>query len=237
MKLKKLADIIINEFKVKRNDVVLAYISFSEINLTDASQQDAVYLLKMILGNNGTLIMHDLADRHNHRYREISTENNSFTDPLFRDIEIFCKMPDPDTGTLFKEPFMVWGSLMNEISEKEKAGKDGLESGYLLDSLYQNSGKIIGMGVSRSSLSIINALYYLRLQRSAINQNASLDHSVLDKGHAGIGPDFSKQDLFDARNCQEFTSKLINQAYLSYKNEGIGYFMADIRSLYQKELQ
>lgn len=55
--LVQLADIIINEMNITRNDTVMVHSSLNKLKLIDSQPEDLIYLMKMLVGTQGTLLM------------------------------------------------------------------------------------------------------------------------------------------------------------------------------------
>lgn len=72
IKLVQLADIIINDMKITRNDTVIVHVSMAKVRLTDAHPDDLVFLLKMIIGTQGSLFIHETPS-----YKNESTSNST----------------------------------------------------------------------------------------------------------------------------------------------------------------
>jgi aminoglycoside N3'-acetyltransferase len=62
IKLVRLADIIIYDLNIKRNDTLYVHSSFRKLKLSDSNPEDFTYLLKMLVGTQGTLLMPNFSD-------------------------------------------------------------------------------------------------------------------------------------------------------------------------------
>ena len=55
IKLEEIAEVLLNEMNIRRGDIVMVHTSLQYIDLIDSQPEDLIFLLKMILGADGTL--------------------------------------------------------------------------------------------------------------------------------------------------------------------------------------
>ena len=146
IRLVQLADIIINDLKLKRNDIVMVYSSLERINLIDSKPEDLIYLLKMLTGTGGTLLMKvsgnmNLSDVAGHKL------NRS---------DIICELFRQTPGTILSrfegESFAAWGKMAENLAGEHYSTGDS--SGSLFSKLNILKAKIIGIGVTSDEIQI-----------------------------------------------------------------------------------
>lgn len=145
IKLVQLADIIANDLNIKRNDIVMVNCSLSHITLSDSKPEDLIYLLKMIVGTNGTLLLPVYSKDHPSAGSGIEVQGTNINNNLV--YELFRQMPDTFQSSNSAEPFAAWGSMAKKIAEDHSEGGDEIEPKDLLYKLCQMKAKIIGIGV------------------------------------------------------------------------------------------
>lgn len=145
IKLVQLADIIVTDLHLLRNDIVMVNCSLNNFTLTDSKPEDLIYLLKMIVGTKGTLLMSAFSKDH---FRAESGNGVKGTgNDKNRIYELFRQMPDTFRSSHSDEPFAVWGSLAKKIANNHSVGEDEKEPIDLYSILTQERAKIIGIGV------------------------------------------------------------------------------------------
>jgi aminoglycoside 3-N-acetyltransferase len=155
IKLVQLADIIINDLNIKRNDIVMVHTSLRNINLIDSHPEDLIYLLKMIVGTQGTLLMPTFSES---QYQALNYElpDNIRSASIRNDLinELFQQMPDAVQSNLPSESFAAWGTMAKSIADSSyKSGT--LDNNELFFKLSLLKAKIIGMGVSLTDFSFL----------------------------------------------------------------------------------
>jgi aminoglycoside N3'-acetyltransferase len=137
IKLVELADIFINDLKIKRNDVLMVQADLNIFKLADSMTEDLIYLLKMLVGKGGTILM---------PMRRAKLSGRGSID------ELFSQMPDTVSSLVNEEQFAVWGKMADYLTginqgKTEEHGHPGL-----YDKLAFIKGKIIGIGVSMEDI-------------------------------------------------------------------------------------
>jgi|ERR1035437_713652 aminoglycoside N3'-acetyltransferase len=152
IKLVQLADIIINDMHITRNDIVMVHISLNSLNLIDSTPADLIYLLKMLVGSGGTLLMQTSSESYtNHKLV------NQVPDALLRNElinELFRKMADTFQITDTAEKYAVWGGMAKNISEENNIIKKVNDKDNFFSKLCQMNAKIIGIGTPVSDLTL-----------------------------------------------------------------------------------
>lgn len=155
IKLIQLADIIINDMNIKRNDILMVHISLRNIDLIDAKPEDFIYLLKMIVGTGGTLLMPTYSENQN-KVKDLelpSDLQNAFSHYHLIN-ELFSQMPDTIQTLLPVGSFAAWGSIAKSISEECSSKENGKNKNDLFGKLCRLKAKIIGIGTPLSDVSL-----------------------------------------------------------------------------------
>jgi aminoglycoside N3'-acetyltransferase len=156
IKLVQLADIIINDLNIKRNDIVMVHTSLRSINLIDSHPEDLIYLLKMIVGAQGTLLMPTFLENQYQSLNYKLTSNNRSASNRYDLInELFRQMPDTIQSCVPAESFAVWGKMAKEIAEDNYISDTTFDKNEFFYKLFLIKAKIIGLGVSLTDLSFL----------------------------------------------------------------------------------
>jgi aminoglycoside N3'-acetyltransferase len=239
IKLVQLADIIINDMNITRNDIVMVHTSLHNINMIDFQPEDLIYLLKMIVGTKGTLLMPIFAESRN----KIINYELTYYDwsAFFRNdliIELFRQMPDTIQSCGTTESFVAWGKMAKNIAEDHYQFGNGFNKDNLFYKLYLMKAKIIGIGVPLPGFSFRNAIDYKdnkdSLQRySGISNKESIDFNVENiKG-------YYNHILFDTVNfkSQHKIFKHFEEGELRvFRKRGIPFFWINAEKFYSKTL-
>jgi aminoglycoside N3'-acetyltransferase len=122
IKLVQLADILVNDMHIKRNDCILVHASMSNINLVDATYGDLIFLLKMLVGVDGVLLMPVHSDDSQRNTSGNNSGNSVTNDPLN---ELFSKMPDTVRLKNQSGSYSMWGKLTKDTAgENVKIGEE-----------------------------------------------------------------------------------------------------------------
>lgn len=156
IKLVQLADIIINDLHITRNDIVLVHISLTNINLIDSTPEDLIFSLKMIVGTTGTLLIPICSERYSNsetttKARNILKRNNLIN-------ELFRQMPETFQSSNQLESFAAWGVMAKNITGSYTKTRDEIDRNSLLNKLGLVKAKIVGIGVPAVDYSYLNEL-------------------------------------------------------------------------------
>ena len=148
IRLVHLADIIINHMNIRRNDVVMVHPSLHNLNNCDFQPEDLIYLLKMIIGTEGTLLMPVFGKIN---LTQINTQpQHDKQDPFWgNDLisEAFQDMPDTIRVNYPGYTLAAWGKHANSMAEtinNTNLNLDKVSLGYKLNQL---KAKFIGLGM------------------------------------------------------------------------------------------
>jgi aminoglycoside 3-N-acetyltransferase len=155
IKLVQLADIIINDMKITRNDIVMVHASLDNINLVDFKPEDLIYLLKMIIGIGGTLLMPAFQETQNKV--PVSKLPHAICKGFSRYElinELFSQMPDTILSPCPAGTLAVWGRMAKNISEENNIIEKENDKDNFFGKLCQMNAKIIGIGTPVSDLTL-----------------------------------------------------------------------------------
>jgi aminoglycoside N3'-acetyltransferase len=158
IKLVRIADILINDMNIARNDIVMVHTSLRYINLIDSKPEDLIYLLKMIIGTGGTLLMPTFRENQNEFLSsELTNDLRSSIVSYGLINELFRRMPDTIQGSHQVESFAAWGKLAKSIAENHYSSDNGFDNNSLFYKLSLLKAKIIGIGVPLSNISFFHS--------------------------------------------------------------------------------
>jgi hypothetical protein len=142
IRLVQLADILVNDMHIKRNDCILVHSSLDRINLVDATHEDLIFLLKMLVGVEGALLMPAHSDENN-------PEHNSGTRPD-KDIlnVLFSKMPETVRLTSDSRSYTLWGKLLKDTPGENVKILEEAGAMKLLNKTEVRNVRIMGIGFS-----------------------------------------------------------------------------------------
>jgi hypothetical protein len=207
IKLIHLADVIINDMKITRNDFVMVNSSLSNINLIDSTPGDLIYLLKMIVGTGGTLLMpvpsgnnfatHEVKSTYD--LNDASVGNNTVN-------ELFKLLPDTIQITTKSGSFTLWGKVAKRISASKEKNESEIDADNFFFSLSLLKAKVIGIGTPLSSFPLIVTGH----------SNSIFTTVIQSKKQNVISKFFEKDELF------------------TFKNRGIPFFWMNTEKVYNK---
>jgi aminoglycoside N3'-acetyltransferase len=239
IKLVQLADIIINDMNITRNDIVMIHTSLRNINLIDSHPEDLIHLLKMIVGTQGTLLMPTFSESH---YKNLNSEllykirSASIRFDLIN--ESFRQMPDTIQSCLPTESFAAWGKMTKSLSEENSKSENGFDAKNLFGKLCLLSAKIIGIGVSLTDFSFLHTIgdilykdYPERYSKPIKKINVD---STGEKFTGHYLHDLS--DIIKSKSSDEI-SKFFEEVELrTFKKRGIPFFWLSAEKVYNKIL-
>jgi aminoglycoside 3-N-acetyltransferase len=157
LKLLHFADIIINHMNIRRNDVVLVHTSLHNLKHSDFQPEDLIYLLKMIIGTEGTLLM-PVFGKSNLAQFSSQSQNEKCNSLPGNDLitDVFQHMEDTITGNYPGYTLAAWGkhaNFMTETNNNTESSLDIVSLGYKLNQL---KAKFIGFGVPFTEFSFLN---------------------------------------------------------------------------------
>jgi hypothetical protein len=157
IKLLHFADIIINNMNIRRNDVVMVHTSLHKLKHCDFQPEDLIYLLKMIIGTEGTLLM-PVPGKINLTPIINQSQSDKYNPlPVKKQItDVFQHMADTISGDYPGYTLAAWGkhaNFLTETSSNTESIQDRVSLGYKLNQL---KAKFIGFGVPFTEFSFFN---------------------------------------------------------------------------------
>jgi len=234
IKLVQLADIIINQLNIRRNDVVLVNVSYHNFNLIDSTPRDLIHLLKMITGTQGTLIVPSLSKDHKIQSSGGFKKNGNEieNDDIF--FETFKQMADTTHINLPRESFAVWGKMAKKIAEDQQESDTTSGSNDMFFRLSQFKAKIIGIGVPLAQLYTGSASDY---SNKAGDNDKEINGSI---NSVGGKSDNSYQDtiynILRSKSRHELSELFPESDLKAFSRGGIHFFRADAERIYSKAI-
>jgi hypothetical protein len=232
-KLVQLADIIINDMNITRNDIVMVYTSFRNINLIDSHPEDLIYLLKMIVGTQGTLLMptfeENLGSIINSRlpYNKRSTffRNDSIN-------ELFRQMPDTIQSYYTAKSFAAWGKMAKKITEDHNKSELPYYNNDLFFKLSLYKAKIIGIGVSLTDISFGDTLD----KESPKRHPEPMEKENIDSTREKFASHYLNTfyDIIKSKSPHEISELFAVDELRVFKKREILFFRADAEKVYNK---
>jgi aminoglycoside N3'-acetyltransferase len=148
IKLVHLADIIINHMDIRRNDVLMVYTSLHDLKHADFQPEDFIYLLKMIIGTDGILLM---PVRDKSKLTQINTQSQLAKRDSLQGYDLisdaFLQMQDTISLNFPGYTLASWGDHADSITEPNDGADLNPNCISLRDTLSQMKAKFIGFGV------------------------------------------------------------------------------------------
>ncbi len=160
VRISDLADIIVSEMKLTRNDIVMVHASIQDVYIIDSKPEDLIYFLKMIVGTQGALLMPVSVYKTNnvkHNERSHHVSNLLYSDNPLN--EIFRQMTDTNQINLSDELYYWWGKIPKSITENNFMSSPEYSNNNSLCNLSRMKAKIIGIGTPYAKLSLFNTNY------------------------------------------------------------------------------
>lgn len=172
-KLLYFADIIINDMSIRRNDVVMVHTFFNNFKQRDFNPEDLIYLLKMIIGTGGTLLI-PKPERRNVEQNDAHVLNDKYNPLHFNDqiYEVFLQMPDTITGTFPGYTLAAWGKhsiFLTEFGNYTESGPGRLSLGHKLNQL---KAKFIGFTTPDKEFSFMDFSDH-KDRKTAVSDNSN----------------------------------------------------------------
>jgi aminoglycoside 3-N-acetyltransferase len=166
---------------IRRNDVVMVHTSLHNLKHSDFQPEDLIYLLKMIVGTEGTLLM-PVSDKIN--LTQINTQDQYDNDNSIpcNDLitDVFQQMSDTITGNFPGYTLAVWGKQANFLTEaynKAESSLDNVSPGYKLTQL---KAKFIGFGVPNKELSFLNFINHTGIKSAAFKDSVKFNYDSFE---------------------------------------------------------
>src|ERR1035437_1805274 len=210
IKLVQLADIIINHMNIRRNDVVIVHQSLHNIKHSDFQPEDVIYLLKMIIGKEGTLLM-PVFGKSNLAQFSSQSQNEKCNSLPGNDIitGLFQQMQDTIIGNYPNYTLAAWGKHAIFITETNTNIESGLDIVNLCHKLNEVKAKFIGIKVPSRKFSFFN---YSTQARSKILSSKYSD-KVHDKSLELI------MELFKENELKMFSKQGISYIWVDSEKE------------------
>jgi aminoglycoside N3'-acetyltransferase len=238
-KLVQLADIIINDMHVKRNDIVMVHISLGNIKLIDSTPEDLIFLLKMIVGTGGTLLMptyliNDSRDPNSASTFDIRSAFISY-DPI---VELFRQMPDTFQSCSPAESFAAWGGMAKNISEYHYKSENETFRDNLFYKLCQLKAKIIGIGIRVTDDSFLHSISKTNYKASTDRYSEVIKREGINTSRDPVTGIFQDDlpDILKSESPDKISKHFKPDELKVFQKKGIPFFRVNAEKAYNKIL-
>lgn len=233
IKLVQLADLLINDLNLNRNDIVLVNVSLTRFNLIDSTPTDLIHLLKMIVGTQGIILMPGISVDSDNDLSTGGSENKVkglAKDELIN--SIFRKLPDTVQSLLPSQSFSAWGSKAKLMTEIQQQSGLNTENNDLFFRLFKYQAKIVGIGVP------LNDFYLYPVPEKTnklINPEPIEDVRITSSGD-GSGTHFLNkfQDIIRSKSQLELSEIFTEDEVKVISKGGIPFFRIDAEKAFSK---
>lgn len=239
IKLEKIAEVILSELHLKRGDIVMVHSSLQYINLIDSRPEDLIYLLKMIIGTEGTLIMPTYVRKH----YDILYNKNTFdvkhslcSTGLIN--EVFRQMPDTIQSCHPLKSVAAWGKLARYITEDHYMSEFAFDKNSPFYKLFLTKGKIIGIGVPLANFSFLHTVDDTNDQYFPPRYSEPIIKECIDNdGNRRVGYyRHNLPDVVERVSPYRISRYFKDEEMREFKKGGVPYFSADSVKVYNKTL-
>jgi aminoglycoside N3'-acetyltransferase len=239
VKLENIAEVILNNFRLSRGDIVMVHTSLKYINLVDSRPEDLIHLLKMVIGTEGTLLMPVYARKHYdvlYSGKTLDIRNTLCSTGLIN--EVFRQMPDTIQSCHPLKSVAAWGRMACSLTDTHHLSELAFDENSPFYKLYLAKGKIIGIGVPLANFSFLHAIDDTNDQYFPRRYSVPVLKECIDI-------DGNKRQGYYRHNIPEVVERVSPyriSKYFQYdemrefKIKGVPYFWADSVKVYNKTL-
>jgi aminoglycoside N3'-acetyltransferase len=205
IKLVHFADIIINHLSIRRNNVLMVYTSLHDLKRYDFQPEDFIYLLKMIIGTEGILLM-PVTGKSNLTSINTQIQPDRYDSLQGNDLisDAFLQMPDTIRLNYPGYTLAAWGKNPNSITETSSNTDLNPDSTSLRYKLNQLKAKFFGFEVP-----VKNNLF---LNDSSHAKSKNISHKDTDSAYnESVGLIL---DLFEENEFRMITEQGISYRWL-----------------------
>lgn len=239
IKLERIAEIILNDLNLTRNDIVMVHSSFRYLNLIDAQPEDLIYLLKMIIGTNGTLLMPTFARNH---YDILNSKlpydirNALCSTGLIN--EIFRQMPDTIQSCHPLKSVAAWGKMAKYFTKDHYKSEFAFDQNSPFYKLFLLKAKIIGIGVPLENFSFLHSVDDTNSEFFPKRYSEPIKKECIDiNGKKKMGYyRHNLPEVVESTSPYRILRYFENDEMREFKKSGIPFFWADAEKVYNKTL-
>lgn len=239
IKLAKIADIIINDMNITRNDIVMVHTSLQYINLVDSQPEDLIYLLKMIIGSRGTLLMPTFARNH---YTVLNSElpyniRNAFCSTGLIN-EVFRQMPDTIQSCHPLKSVAAWGRMANYFTEDHYKSEFAFDQNSPFYKLFLLKAKIIGIGVPLEYFSFLHTVDDTNDKYFPKRYSEPIKKEIIDSnGEKKFGYyRYNLPEVVKQTSPYRISKYFEEDEMREFKKSGVPFFWANAEKVYDKTL-
>jgi len=239
IKLEEIAEVLLNEMNIRRGDIVMVHTSLQYIDLIDSQPEDLIFLLKMILGADGTLLMPTYPRKH---YKVLyskyafDVKNTPCSTGLIN--EIFRQLPDTIQSCHPLKSVAVWGKLAEYFTRDHYKSELAFDQNSPFYKLFIEKGKIIGVGVPLANFSFLHAVEDTNDQYFPRRYSDPLTKECIDiDGTRRTGQyRHNIPEVVDRVSPYRISKYFQDNEMREFKRGGIPFFLADSVKVYNKTL-
>ncbi len=239
IKLEKIAEVILNDMNLRRGDIVMVHTSLQYINLIDSRPEDLIFLLQMILGAEGTLLMPTYPRKHYqvlHSNSTFDVRKTLCSTGLIN--EIFRQMPDTVQSCHPLKSVAGWGKMAQYLTQDHYKSELAFDENSPFYKLFLEKGKIIGIGVPLANLSFLHTVEDTNDQYFPRRYSDPLAKECIDiDGTRRIGLyRHNLPEVVDRVSPYRILKYFQDNEMREFKKGGVPYFWADSVKVYNKTL-
>ena len=239
IRLEKIAEIVINDMNLTRNDIVMVHTSLHYINLIDSQPEDLIYLLKMIIGTEGTLLMPVYAKNH---YKVLNSKSPFNVKESFCSTglinEVFRQLPETIQSCHPLKSVAAWGKMADYFVKDHYKSEFAFDQNSPFYKLFLTKAKIIGIGVPLANFSFLHTIddtndkYFPKRYSEPI-----LKECIDQNGEKRIGNyRYNLPEIVESASPYRIVRYFDKDEMREFKKNCIPYFWADAEKVYNKTL-
>jgi len=239
IKLDRIAEILLDDIKLTRNDIVMVHTSLRYINLVDSQPEDLLFLIKMVIGTEGTLLMPTYA-KHNYKVLNSGSpfdlKKSLCSTGLIN--EIFRQMPDTIQSCHPLKSVAAWGKMASYFIEDHYKSEFAFDQNSPFYKLYVMKAKIIGIGVPLANFSFLHTIDDTNDQYFPKRYSDPIEKECIDyNGERKIGNyRCNIPEVVESVSPYRISKYFEKDEMREFKKSGIPFFWADAEKVYNKTL-
>lgn len=237
--LEKIAEIVIKDMNLDRNDIVMVHTSLHYINLIDSQPEDLIYLLKMIVGTEGTILMPVYSKNH---YKVLYSKSPfNVKDTLCSTglvNEVFRQLPDTIQSCHPLKSVAAWGKMAYYFTKDHYKSEFAFDQNSPFYKLFLSKARIIGIGVPLANFSFLHTIDDTNEQYFPKRYSEPIIKECIDtNGDKIIGNyRYNLPEIVESVSPYRILKYFEKDEMREFKKNGIPFFCADAEKVYNKTL-
>jgi aminoglycoside 3-N-acetyltransferase len=239
--LPQLADLLINNMGLRRGDTIMVHTSLHHIRSQHFSPEDVIYLLMMIVGKEGTLIMPTFTAKHYtflYKKKPFDCRKTMGKNGLIN--ELFRMMLETKRSCHPLKSVAAWGKNADYLIKDHHLSECAFDKNSPFYRLYELEGKIVGLGVTSAKLSFFHTIEdtnpeYFPSQR----YSEPVEKKYIDlEGNSSEGIfRHDIQEYVRLRSKSKIFKYYRKNELFDFKFDKIPFFVADCKKLYNRTVE